>query len=325
MPVPGNGEEESPVDGVRVALTVHPVRGNVFSRRDLPVEMSSSRQPAGRTTIRFAERSVERAARILLRGFAVIVPFVVMLFLFDMALGFVQGALRPVVRVLEWAGVIRMASFGVIGQTLIELGFYDDVLGFFTELIAVLVLVGLIVFLGVFVSFRLGRRTVEYVDAGIAAVPGVGGVYQSLRRMGDIALESGLENFRSVKLLEFPQDGHYSLAFETNRAPHSVEEATGEADMVTLFVPLAPNPVMGGFLINASRDRIIDVDMTVEEAARALVTSGIAAGDAGDRREPPAPLERVRDAGAVGNIVDGLRSTGAEDGEDGAEEGRYRG
>lgn len=286
--------------------------------------MSDPRRPARPTTVQFVERSAEQAARILLRGFAVIVPFVVMLFLFDMALGFVQGALSPVIKVLEWAGVIRMASFGVLGQTLIDLGFYDDVIGFFTELIAVLVLVGLIVFLGVFVSFRLGRQTVEYVDAGIAAVPGIGGVYQSLRRMGDIALESGLENFRSVKLLEFPHDGQYSLAFETNRAPDSVMAATGEEDMVTLFVPLAPNPVMGGFLINASRDRIIDVDMTVEEAARALVTSGIAAGDAEDRPDSPAPLERMREVETVDDIVEDLesRSTGADDGDD---EEQYRG
>lgn len=266
--------------------------------------MSTPRPPVRSPAVRFVERSVEQAARVLLRGFAVIVPFVVMLFLFDMALGFVQGALEPVVRVLEWAGVVRMANFGILGQTLVDLGFYDDVFGFFTELVAVLVLVGLIVFLGVFVSFRLGKRTVEYVDAGIASVPGIGGVYQSLRRMGDIAFENGLENFRSVKLIEFPQDGHYSLAFETNRAPDSVMRATGVEDMVTLFVPLAPNPVMGGFLVNASRDRIIDVDMTVEEAARALVTSGIAAGDADTDTSPVNPLERVTEIDYLEDIVD---------------------
>lgn len=87
-----------------------------------------------------------------------------------------------------------MASFGVIGSTLIDLGFCGDALGFFTELVAVLVLLSLIVFRGVFASFRLGKRTVELVDAGIAAIPGIGAVYRSLRRMGDIALESGLEN-----------------------------------------------------------------------------------------------------------------------------------
>jgi uncharacterized membrane protein len=268
--------------------------------------MSTPRRPVPLTTVQLLERSVEQAIRVLLRGFAVIVPFVVMLFLFDMALGFVQSALEPVVKVLEWAGVIRMANFGIVGQTLIDLGFYDDVFGFFTELVAVLILVGLIVFLGVFVSFRLGKRTVEYVDAGIASVPGIGGVYQSLRRMGDIAFENGLENFRSVKLIEFPQDGHYSLAFETNRAPDSVMEATGGENMVTLFVPLAPNPVMGGFLVSVSRDRILDVNMTVEEAARALVTSGIAAGDADTGRDTVDPLERVRGIETVDDIVDDL-------------------
>jgi uncharacterized membrane protein len=281
--------------------------------------MSTPRRSVPPTTVRFVERSVERAVRVLLRGFAVIVPFVVMLFLFDMALGFVQGALEPIVKVLEWAGVIRMANFGFLGQTLIDLGFYDDVFGFFTELVAVLVLVGLIVFLGVFVSFRLGRRTVEFVDAGIASVPGIGGVYQSLRRMGDIAFENGLENFRSVKLVEFPHEGLYSLAFETNRAPDSVMEATGGEDMVTLFVPLAPNPVMGGFLVSVSRDRILDVNMTVEEAARALVTSGIAAGDADMGRETVDPLERVKDIESVDDLVDDfpIPSDDHDDGNDG--------
>ncbi|MDX1747072.1 MAG: DUF502 domain-containing protein, partial [Halobacteriales archaeon] len=196
-----------------------------------------------------------------------------------------------------------------------------DVFGFFTELVAVLVFLGLIVFLGVFVSFRLGRRTVEFVDAGIASVPGVGGVYQSLRRMGDIAFENGLENFRSVKLLEFPHEGLYSLAFETNRAPDSVMEATGEEDMVTLFVPLAPNPVMGGFLISVSRDRILDVDMTVEAAARALVTSGIAAGDADTGKNRVDPLERLKEVESVDDIVDDL-SIPSVDHEEGDDDGR---
>ena len=82
----------------------------------------------------------------------------------------------------------------------------------------------------------------EFVDIGIAAIPGVGPVYKSFRRMGDIILESGLENFQSVKLIEFPHDGVFSLAFETNRAPESIRTSTGTSDMVTLFVPLPQTP-----------------------------------------------------------------------------------
>lgn len=229
--------------------------------------------------IHLGEEFIQNTTRIILTGFVIIVPFVVMIYLFDLALDFVRGALQPVITVLQWAGIIRMANFGIVGNTLIELGFYDDVFGFFTEFVAIIILVGTIVFLGFFASFRSGKRSVEYVDAGISRIPGVGVVYQSLRRMGDIVLESGLENFQSVKLIEFPHEGLYSLAFETNQAPNSVMETTGVEDMVTLFVPLSPNPVMGGFLINVSRNRVYDIDMTIEEAARAIVTSGIASGD----------------------------------------------
>lgn len=268
----------------------------------------------GGTIFQIVNAFIQRATRVLLTGFVIIVPFVVMAYLFDMALGFVRGALQPVIRVLEWAGIIRMANFGIVGKTLIELGFYEDVLGFFTEFVAIIVLLATIVFLGVFASFRSGKRTVEYVDAGIARIPGVGAVYRSLRRMGDVVLESGLENFRSVKLVEFPHDGLYSLAFETNQSPDSVKEITGEEDMVTLFLPLAPNPVMGGFLINVSRDRVHDIDMTVEEAGRALVTSGLAAGDAKETEEPSLnPFHRVRQANGMGDIVGGASLIYSED------------
>jgi len=112
--------------------------------------------------------------------------------------------------------------------------------------------------------------------------------------MGDVVLESGLDRFQSVKLVEFPNDGNYALAFETNRAPDSVKSATEIDDLVTLFVPLAPNPVMGGFLVHVSRSNVFDVDMTVEEAARALITSGIAGGDG--KRDTPSlnPFQRVK-------------------------------
>ena len=56
--------------------------------------------------------------------------------------------------------------------------------------------------------------------------------------------------------------------------------------METLFLPLAPNPVMGGFLINVPAERVYDVDLTVEEGVRAIVTSGVASGEEVDDISP---------------------------------------
>lgn len=217
--------------------------------------------------------------RIILTGFIIILPFVILGFLFGMALEFVRSLLEPIIAFLSWAGLIRAANFGIVGRTLIELGFYDNVFGFFVEFLAVSVLLSTVIILGIVASFRSGKRILDLIDLGIMTIPVIGPVYKSFRRMGDVVLESGLDKFRSVKLVEFPNSGNYTLAFETNRAPESVRSAANNDDMVTLFVPLAPNPVMGGFLIHVSRDDVFEIDMTVEEAARALITSGIAGGE----------------------------------------------
>lgn len=242
----------------------------------------------------FLKNILRWPVRILLTGFVIILPFVLLGFLYGMALDFVRGLLEPIIAFLRWGGFIRMANFGFLGRFLIQLGFYDDIFGFFVEFLAVLVLLGTVITLGIIASFRSGKRMLDYIDVAIMSIPGIGPLYKSFRRMGDVVLESGLDRFQSVKLVEFPNDDNYALAFETNRAPESVKAVTKTDDLVTLFVPLAPNPVMGGFLIHVSRSKVYDIDMTVEQAARALITSGIAAGD--EEQETPSmnPFQRVK-------------------------------
>jgi len=79
-----------------------------------------------------------------------------------------------------------------------------------------------------------------------------------------------------VKLVEYPHEGTYTLGFETTRTPKPIRDAAGDDSMRTLFLPLAPNPVMGGFLAHIPESRIRDVDMTVEEGMRTVVTTGVA-------------------------------------------------
>jgi uncharacterized membrane protein len=67
-------------------------------------------------------------------------------------------------------------------------------------------------------------------------------------------------------------------------------------EMQTLFVPLAPTPVVGGFLVHLSPDRVHDVDLTVEEAIQSVVTSGVSVEVADRDRDRPLSME---DLGAM--------------------------
>jgi len=235
----------------------------------------------GKETAKEAGHSVYREALdVVLTGVVVIVPLVVTIYVLNAALDFIAGALRPFIKLLEWVGLIEGVKQVGFVDLLIRVGIYSNVTDFLTTLIAVLILGAVVVGVGLLARFRYGERVIDYFDYFVGIVPGVGAVYRSFRQMGKVILESGVENFRSVKLVEFPYDDVYVIGFETNEAAPAVMSAATESDMVTLFLPLAPNPVMGGFLTHIPRDRVSDVDMTVEEAVRIVITSGIATDDA---------------------------------------------
>ena len=48
---------------------------------------------------------------------------------------------------------------------------------------------------------------------------------------------------------------------------------------MTLFVPMAPNPVTGGVLVYVPTDRVVDVDPSTDQAVQATLTSGIGTDD----------------------------------------------
>jgi uncharacterized membrane protein len=126
---------------------------------------------------------------------------------------------------------------------------------------------------------RYGERAVDYFDSAATRVPGFGSIYESFRQMSDVVLSSDTESFREVKLVEFPHEGSYTLGFVTTETPESLAEPTPHDEMVTMFLPMAPNPVMGGHLVHLPVDRVMDVDLTVEEGIQTIVTSGVAIAD----------------------------------------------
>jgi uncharacterized membrane protein len=207
------------------------------------------------------ERATGRSTRALLReviltGVAVLVPVAITLYVLFVIFSALARLLTPAANLFP-------------GSMLVG------------HLLAGLALVGLVVVVGLVAHFRTGKRAIDYFDAAVGRVPGVGAVYRSFRRMSDVMLDSDADHFREVKLVSFPGPQTYMLGFVTTRTPDLVVEATDEAALHTLFVPLAPNPVMGGFVVHVPDDHIYDIDLTVEEGFRATVTGGVAMGDDG--------------------------------------------
>ncbi|WP_257297611.1 DUF502 domain-containing protein [Haloarchaeobius sp. FL176] len=199
-------------------------------------------------------------------GLAVVIPLIVTLFVLNVLAGYLFTFLDAVVVALGEAGLSQGVSVLVV-QTL-----------------TILFVVLLVLTIGFLTRFRYGELAISYVDGFVARIPGFGSIYDSFREMSEVIVQSEERNFRDVKLVEFPQEETYTIGFLTTSTPQPLQEAVGRNDMVTLFLPLAPNPVMGGNLVHVPEHRVVDVDMSVEEGIRTIVTTGVATG--GDPSEP---------------------------------------
>jgi uncharacterized membrane protein len=155
-----------------------------------------------------------------------------------------------------------------------------------------------------------------FFDTLVSRVPGVGSLYRSIDEMSGLLLDSDTDSFQEVKLVEFPDQGSYAFAFLTAETPDVVQEGVGETEgMVTVFLPMAPNPVMGGYVLHVAEEHVFDVDMTVEEGIQSIVTSGVATGRRSEEEFTEGMLDRFErrlDAADVMVGIEELEETARE-------------
>jgi uncharacterized membrane protein len=215
------------------------------------------------------------ARQAFVTGAAVTLPLIVTLVVLGVVVDFVSQQLDPVVGLVSRVTGIQPAS---------EIAL---------KLLAVVALLALIFGIGVVTERRPNRSGFgAFFDTLISRIPGVGSLYQSIDEMSGLLLDSDTDSFQEVKLVEFPDQGSYAFAFLTADTPDVVRDAADEDEMITVFLPLAPNPVMGGYVLHVSEEHVHDVNMTVEEGIQSIVTSGVATGQRSTDEFSEGMLER---------------------------------
>jgi len=171
----------------------------------------------------------ERFKDALLSGLAVIVPVVVTLMVVGFSVNFLSELLDPFVVVVD-----SLVPDLAIAPAMVKLA----TLGVVTALV---LLTGVVV-----QQSPASGPSKRQFDSTLARIPGIGTVYQSFVDMSETLLRTDTDSFESVKLVEYDDPDVYAIAFRTSETPDSVLEATDCEEMETLFVPSAPNPMLGG-------------------------------------------------------------------------------
>jgi uncharacterized membrane protein len=132
----------------------------------------------------------------------------------------------------------------------------------------------LVVFVtGALASNILGQRLLLFWESLLGRIPVVKTIYTGVKRLSDTLFAPGGQAFRRALLVQYPREGSWTIAFLTGRPGGDVANHL-HGDYVSVYVPTTPNPTSGFFLM-MRRAEVIELDMSVDEALKYVISMGV--------------------------------------------------
>jgi len=151
----------------------------------------------------------------------------------------------------------------------------DTVLGFHIPGLGVVLSFAILLVTGAVAANFFGARLIHMWEALLGRIPFVKSIYNGVKQVSDTLLSDSSYAFRKALLVEFPCPGSWSIAFLTGTPSASVAEHL-EEEHVTVYVPTTPNPT-SGYVVMVPKSRVHELDMTVDEALKYIISMGVVA------------------------------------------------
>jgi len=155
--------------------------------------------------------------------------------------------------------------------------------------LSLVLFVVLIYVIGLLTSHFLVQRLIGWLEHRLLRVPIVGSVYASTKQVVDTLGTGDRVAFQAVVLVTYPSAPTQTIGLVTG----TITMADGQL-YTKVFVPTVPNP-MSGFLLLVPPGEAREVDMTVEEALKVIVSIGIIAPETLHLKPADNPENRVHE------------------------------
>jgi len=139
---------------------------------------------------------------------------------------------------------------------------------------------GVIVFLvftsavGALTKGLFGRQLLRFGENFVDRMPVVRSIYNALKQIAETVLSQSNNSFQNACLVEYPRKGIWAIAFVSTETKGEVLEKMPHEAMLSIFLPTTPNPT-SGFLLFVPRQDVVLLDMSVEEAAKLVISAGL--------------------------------------------------
>ncbi|MGF1444858.1 MAG: DUF502 domain-containing protein [Pikeienuella sp.] len=139
---------------------------------------------------------------------------------------------------------------------------------------------GLVVFVtfttivGYFAKKMFGKQLIRLGEGIVDRLPLVRSIYNAMKQIAETVLSQSKSSFRQACLIEYPRRNLWAIAFISTDTKGEIPGRAGQDEMLSVFLPTTPNPTSGFLLFVPKRDVVI-LDMTVEEAAKLVISAGL--------------------------------------------------
>lgn len=192
-----------------------------------------------------------RLKNIFLAGLAVTVPIGLTIYILFFLIGLMDGLLRVIPPAIH----------------------PETLLGVHIPGLGVIATVGLIFLAGLVTTSYAGARLFRFAESLVERIPLIRGIYQSIKQIVQTMVSKEGQSFKRVVLVEFPRQGLHTVAFVTGTVTGELQRKTGGRG-ISIFVPTTPNPTSGFYMI-VPEDRVTDLDMSVEDAFKLIISGGM--------------------------------------------------
>ena len=151
----------------------------------------------------------------------------------------------------------------------------ETVFGFDIRGVGLIIFVTFTVIIGYVAKGLLGRWILFQGEMLVSRMPIVRSVYRGIKQIAEAIVDKSAMSFDRVCLVEYPRKEAWAIAFYSNDAQSEIRDCLGErGKMISVFVPTTPNPT-SGFLLFVPEDDVFYLDMSVEDAAKLVISAGL--------------------------------------------------
>ncbi|WP_375227689.1 DUF502 domain-containing protein [Roseobacter sp. S98] len=136
----------------------------------------------------------------------------------------------------------------------------------------------------------IGRSMIRFAESLVERTPVVRTIYSGIKQISETVFAQSERSFEKACVIEYPRKGIWAIGFiSTNTKGEIAARANDGSPMLSIFLPTTPNPT-SGFLLFVPQQDVIELEMTVEDAAKLVISAGLVYPNDKDPSVPPGQM-----------------------------------